>query len=140
MLPTVWGEAPRTLLGYTLVASLALNAYFISSDVMSRLVVHLPNGFSFLHMRSLPYDAFMAARATYCFKEKKDENNLTWSACTCANVPLGPMTNEAISTYYPYENASLASVWDTNAFLHGKLIDLSKFKTKVAMVINTASN
>ena len=59
-------------------------------------------------------------------------------ACTVDGRPLGPGTD--LPTYYPYGNASLASVYDTHAFLRDQLVPLSSYKAKALMIGNTASN
>ena len=45
-----------------------------------------------------------------------------------------------MSENYPYGNASLASIYDTQAFLKNKLLPLSFFKAKTILIANTASN
>ena len=78
--------------------------------------------------------------------DRKLRNGDVASACQCHQDgdpiarPLGPMTGGFTTKYYPYANASLASVWDARAYLHGKLVSLSEFRSKAAIVINTASN
>jgi len=61
--------------------------------------------------------------------------------CTCEAKPLGSDTYDLLSKYYPWGNATLASVFDTRAYLSGAVVPLSRFRgAKVTMVANTASN
>ena len=62
-------------------------------------------------------------------------------ACTCQGLPLGPDTTKTLSMNYPYANASLASVFDSQAWVRDQLVSLRQFsQAKVTMVANTASN
>ena len=60
--------------------------------------------------------------------------------CTCDGRPLGAGQAGALVQFYPYGNKSLASIYDTQAFLKDALVPLSKFRAKAILIGNTASN
>ena len=60
--------------------------------------------------------------------------------CSCDGRPLGAGTAGSLSENYPFGNKSLASIYDTGAFLMDKLLPLSQFKAKAILIGNTASN
>jgi len=63
------------------------------------------------------------------------------SLCTCEGKPLGPDVKGDVNMfYYPWFNYSLASVFDTRAYLGGEVVPLSQFRGKAVMIANTASN
>ena len=61
-------------------------------------------------------------------------------SCECDGKPLGAGTAGKMSQLYPYGNASLATIYDTQAYMHDKLVPLSQFKAKAILIGNTASN
>ena len=61
-------------------------------------------------------------------------------SCECDGKPLGAGTAGKMSQYYPYGNTSLATIYDTQAYMNDKLIPLSQFKAKAILIGNTASN
>jgi len=60
--------------------------------------------------------------------------------CMCDGRPLGAGTAKDMSAYYPFGNESLASIYDTEAYLHDALVPLSQFRAKAILIGNTASN
>ena len=61
-------------------------------------------------------------------------------SCVCDGRPLGAGTAHDVSTYYPYGNNSLASIYDTEAYMHDALVPLTRFRSKAILIGNTASN
>jgi glutathione peroxidase len=61
-------------------------------------------------------------------------------SCECDGKPLGAGTAGKLSQFYPYGNNSLASIYDTQAYMKDKLIPLSQYKAKAILIGNTASN
>ena len=60
--------------------------------------------------------------------------------CECDGRPLGAGTSKIMPNYYPYGNSSLATIYDTQAFMKDELLPLSQFKAKAILIGNTASN
>ena len=131
------GSRASAAFGVAFALSLVLNAV---------LLVGSPSAAS--KAAGVPSGAFRAAGAEVtCMRDvKQSGTGDIYSACTCEEIgdpkkrPLGPMTGRATSSFYPFGNSSLKSVWDTEAMLHGVLVPLKAFRKKVALIVNTASN
>uniref|UniRef100_A0A7S4I832 Uncharacterized protein n=1 Tax=Prymnesium polylepis TaxID=72548 RepID=A0A7S4I832_9EUKA len=107
-----WPPAGGRVAGL-LAASLALNAYLLLGNEPMAL-------------------ASASASAITCESPR---------LCTCEGKPLGPDVKGDVNMfYYPWFNYSLASVFDTRAYLGGEVVPLSQFRAKAVMVANTASN